>query len=270
VKRVALFILVALGVAGLSALGVWQIERRAWKLALIERVEQRVHAPPIGAPGPNQWSRLTRDNSEYLHVSVSGHFIEGREALVKAVTDLGSGCWVLAPLQTDEGFVVLVNRGFVSSQPATSMTENGGTTQSCPTADSANSSAARIGTITASATAAAPISITGLLRMTEPKGGFLRSNDPARNQWYSRDVQAISHALGLTGTAPYFIDAEASPAGSSSAAGNRPGGTPPARDEPVPGLTVISFHNSHLVYATTWFSLALMVVALGIRMARHR
>ena len=40
-KRIALLVLVALGVAGLSALGIWQIERRAWKLALIERVEQR-------------------------------------------------------------------------------------------------------------------------------------------------------------------------------------------------------------------------------------
>ena len=34
-------------------------------------------------------------------------------ALTKAVTDLGSGYWVIAPLDTDRGFTVLVNRGFV-------------------------------------------------------------------------------------------------------------------------------------------------------------
>ncbi len=128
---------------------------------------------------------------------------------------------------------------------------------------------------------AEPISVTGLLRMTEPKGGFLRKNDPARDQWYSRDVQAISHALGLAGTAPYFIDAEATPAATAHAsaaaeattAEAAPSAASDARSqigEPIPGLTVISFHNSHLVYAITWFSLALMVAALGIRMARHR
>ncbi|PNB52537.1 Surfeit locus 1 family protein, partial [Pseudomonas sp. GW531-E2] len=41
------FLLIVAGVlcAALVALGVWQIERRTWKLALIARVEQRIHAP---------------------------------------------------------------------------------------------------------------------------------------------------------------------------------------------------------------------------------
>jgi surfeit locus 1 family protein len=37
---------------------------------------------------------------------------------------------------------------------------------------------------------------------------------------------------------------------------------------PVGGLTMITFHNSHLVYAITWYTLALMVAGafwLGIR-----
>jgi surfeit locus 1 family protein len=46
--------------------------------------------------------------------------------------------------------------------------------------------------------------------------------------------------------APYFVDADAGPPDTS----------------PVGGLTVISFPNSHFVYAVTWFGLALMV-ALG-------
>ena len=33
-------------VAGLAALGDWQIHRRAWKLDLIARVEARIHAAP--------------------------------------------------------------------------------------------------------------------------------------------------------------------------------------------------------------------------------
>ncbi|MDT8333730.1 SURF1 family cytochrome oxidase biogenesis protein, partial [Roseomonas gilardii] len=39
-------VLALLAFAGLVALGTWQVERRAWKLDLIQRVESRVHAPP--------------------------------------------------------------------------------------------------------------------------------------------------------------------------------------------------------------------------------
>ncbi len=84
-------------------------------------------------------------------------------------------------------------------------------------------------------------SVTGLLRLSEPKGGFLRSNDPAGDRWYSRDVQAIAAAHGLGRVAPYFIDADA---------------TPNAGGYPVGGLTIIAFPNNHLVYAVTWYTLA--------------
>jgi surfeit locus 1 family protein len=267
VKRVALLVLVALGVAGLSALGVWQIERRAWKLALIERVEQRVHAPAVPAPAPADWPGVSREKSEYLHVVVRGHFIGERQVLTQAVTDLGAGYWVLAPFQAEDGFVVLVNRGFVPSAPATSMTHDDSPAQQVPAtevAEGGKSAGVAESADTVAQPPGEPISITGLLRITEPQGGFLRKNDPSRNQWYSRDVQAISQALGLTDTAPYFIDADDAEGASQQ--------TPHPRkaSEPVPGLTVISFHNSHLVYAITWFSLALMVAALGFRMARYR
>jgi surfeit locus 1 family protein len=91
-----------------------------------------------------------------------------------------------------------------------------------------------------------PVLVTGLLRIGEPHGGFLRRNDPKDGRWYSRDVAAIAAARGLSPrlTAPYFIDADATP---------NPGGLP------VGGLTVIAFPNSHLVYALTWYGLALLV-----------
>jgi surfeit locus 1 family protein len=40
---------------------------------------------------------------------------------------------------------------------------------------------------------------------------------------------------------------------------------------PIPGLTVVTFHNSHLVYAITWYTLALMTaIAIGMGMRRPR
>jgi surfeit locus 1 family protein len=87
--------------------------------------------------------------------------------------------------------------------------------------------------------------VTGLLRMSEPGGGFLRPNEVGRDRWYSRDVAAIR--LPRAGAvAPYFIDAERAPG---------------AVGLPAAGLTVLTFPNNHLVYALTWGVLAVMAAA---------
>lgn len=227
-KRWVLVAIAAIAFVGFTALGIWQIERRAWKVALIERVEARVHAAAVAAPAPSEWPALTAENTEYRRVKLSGRWLPGQQTLVRAVTELGEGYWLMEPLQTDEGFVVFVNRGFVPQ----GWRDNGAPTSAA---------------------------ITGLLRISEPHGAFLRSNDPANNRWYSRDVEAISNAQHLTGTAPYFVDAEAA------------NGTGPQTSQPpVAGLTVIHFRNSHLQYVFTWFTLALMALWLGVRVARAR
>ena len=97
------------------ALGTWQVQRRAWKLDLIARVEQRVHAPAVPAPGPAQWPEVTAAADEYRHVTATGTFLDTSQTLVQAVTDLGAGYWVLTPLQAADGSIVLVNRGFVAA-----------------------------------------------------------------------------------------------------------------------------------------------------------
>jgi surfeit locus 1 family protein len=219
-----LAILALSGIAGLIALGVWQIERRAWKLALIDRVEQRIHAPPEAMPAPASWPTINAANDEYRRVTVTGRFLHDRETLVQAVTDEGAGFWVLTPLETAGGAIVLINRGFVPPDRRDQATRRDGNP-------------------------AGPVSITGLLRLTEPKGGFLRNNDPAGNRWYSRDVEAIAAARGLPGPAPFFIDADA---------------TPNMSGFPQGGLTVVTFHNSHLIYALTWFGLAIMLAGASL------
>ena len=52
----------------LIGLGTWQVKRLHWKLDLIARVDARVHAPAVQAPGPAQWADITAENSEYKHV----------------------------------------------------------------------------------------------------------------------------------------------------------------------------------------------------------
>ncbi|SFR76014.1 SURF1 family protein [Sphingomonas jatrophae] len=176
--RLLLAACAALAALVLAGLGVWQIERRAWKLALIERVDARIAAPARPLPPPAAWPALAQDGA-YLRVRLAGVWKPVRPALVKAVTDLGGGWWVMSPLQTATG-VVLVNRGFVP--------------------DALKGSIAPV---------SGPAEIEGLLRLDEPGGGFLRRNDPAADRWFSRDVRAIAHARGVRDPAPFFIDAKA-------------------------------------------------------------
>lgn len=229
----ALALFAAAAIAGLVALGNWQVERRAWKLGLIAQVAERVHAPPVAAPAPAQWAGLTRANAEYRRVRASGTFLDDRQTLVQAVTEQGGGYWVMTPLRLADGSTVLVNRGFVAEPVRARVAPAGSGTSE----------------------------VIGLLRMSEPGTGLLRHNDAARDQWFSRDVAAIAahRGLGLGPVAPYFIDAAAVPP---------PAGADP-KAWPVGGLTVTAFTNNHLGYALTWYGLALMVAAAAAYVGRE-
>lgn len=171
---------------GFLLLGCWQLQRMAWKHALIARVEARIHAEPVPAPGAKQWASFDSnhysDHYEYRRVRLDGRFLDTKPARVQAVTELGPGWWILAAFQTTQGDVVLVNRGYVPS----------------------------------AAHAADPMpgtrSVFGLLRLDEPGGGFLRQNLPTQDRWYSRDVAAIAAARALGPVAPFFVDMDFDPA----------------------------------------------------------
>jgi surfeit locus 1 family protein len=219
-RRVFLALL-CLAFCAFSALGVWQLYRLQWKLDLIERVESRIHAEPVSLPPVANWAQVSRENDEYKRVRLQGHFVVGHDTRVQALTVLGAGFWVLSPFQLHDGNIVLVNRGYVPSR------EKGELLPS------------------------SAMAVTGLLRLSEPGGGFLRDNVPSDNRWYSRDVGAIGRARGLANTAPFFVDADRD---ADAAQGDN------AEQWPRGGLTVTRFSNNHLGYALTWFALALLVV----------
>ncbi|MFS4436578.1 SURF1 family protein [Paracoccaceae bacterium GXU_MW_L88] len=214
--------------AGFLSLGVWQVQRLAWKRDLIARVDARVEAPAVN------WQEITGlppDEQEYCHVTATGVFDHSKEAFVQAVTELDAGFWVLTPLQTADGQTILINRGFVPPERVDPATRAEGQIDG-------------------------EVTVTGLARLTEPEGAFLRSNDPENDRWYSRDIDALAAARDLGAVANIFIDADDTA---------NPGGYP------VGGLTVIQFRNAHLVYALTWFGLAIMVaVGLSILIRHER
>lgn len=227
--RIVLGASLALAFAGFIALGVWQLQRMAWKHALIARVDARVQAEPAPPPPRAAWAGVSDERDGYRRVVLDGQFVAMPEVRAQAVTALGAGHWSMAALRTDDGDIVLVNRGFVplDVQPAP--------------------------------LPAGRVKVIGLLRTTEPVGGFLRRNDASNERWYSRDVAAMASARGLppASTAPFFVDA---------AAIDAPAQSPNASPWPRAGMTVVRFRDPHLSYALTWFGMALLTVFAASRL----
>ena len=226
--RMAWLLLAVVLCVGFVLLGNWQVRRLAWKRQLIHDVTTRAQAPPVPAPGPAQWPAIDHGAQQYLHVRLHGRFVGDQQTLVYGSSSEGYGFWAIAPLRTDAGFIVMVNRGYVPAGLP-------GTPERMQTK-----------------LPSGEVSVTGLLRFSEPRGGFLRPNRPAAGQWYSRDVAGIAAASGLpwSDVAPYFVDLDAVPSGASK-----------RMPWPQAGLTVIQFPNHHLSYLITWYLLALGVAA---------
>jgi surfeit locus 1 family protein len=223
-----------LGVALLVALGNWQLRRLAWKEALIAAVDARAHAPAVDAPAEADWPRLDPADTEYRRVRVSGVFDGAKQVLVfRALADPhgkygGQGYLVLTPLRLANGAVVLVDRGFVPAE---------------------NKAAAADGL------GGGETNVTGLMRASEARNWFTPADDPAKGQWFTRDVAAIAAAEGLTRIAPFIVDADAGA---------------DANALPEGGETILAFPNNHLSYALTWYGLAAALVGVFIAFAASR
>ena len=227
------------GVAILVSLGIWQIERLHWKEALIARVEAGLGAIPVPAPGPGEWATLDLAGAEYRRVTVSGRYRNADEIdVVYALTEPkgpagGFGYLVMTPFEADEGLSVYVNRGFVPRERQDPATRAAGIIEG-------------------------PTTVTGLLRKPAVRSWFSPADDPARNEWLSRDPAAYAAAEGLptAAVAPYIIDARFDPA--------LPGGLPQG------GETIVAFSNNHLQYVVTWFGLAAALVGVFVAFAAAR
>ena len=221
------------GVALLSSLGVWQLKRLAWKEGLIAEVSARVTMAPVDAPEPSTWATLKPAEYEYRHVRLQGVFDYSHQALVfRSLGDPrgrfgGPGYLVMTPMRTASGESVIVNRGFV------------------PDDRKADASAGPQG----------QTEISGLMRSSEDRTWFTPADDPAKGQWFTRDVDALARAMSLGAHAPFSIDADAGP-------------DPMAL--PEGGETVLSFPNNHLSYAFTWFGTALALVGVFLAWAFTR
>lgn len=182
---------------------------------------------------PVALSRITRDGTvpAFRRVRVGGEFLHDKEIRLGPRTRKGAAGWhVITPLRLTGGGIVLVNRGWVPHARKTPATRRAGLVKG-------------------------PVRVEGLVRDPPAPGWLTPDNVPAKGDWYHVDIAAMASHLGLDDVAPYLIDAGRNP---------NPGGLP------IGGQTIVRPPNNHLVYAFTWYALAVVLLAIYIIDRRTR
>jgi surfeit locus 1 family protein len=215
-----------IGIAILLGLGTWQVQRLHWKEALLQTIDQRMHAAPLPLAEVEKKFAAEGDVA-YVPVTASGVFVHEGERHFFTTWQGQSGFDIITPLRLDDGRFVLVNRGFVPYDMK----------------DPAKRMAGEV---------AGRVAVTGLARnpLLEKPSGMLPDNDPAKNIFYWKDRDAMAASAGLPAgyrLVPILIDADAAP---------NPGGLP------VGGVTIVDLPNNHLQYVITWYGLALALAGV--------
>jgi cytochrome oxidase assembly protein ShyY1 len=209
-------IMAVTGFAILIGLGLWQLERKAWKESLIATVTERAAAAPAGLPPQASWSKLDPADSEFRRVRLrvdyppdarSAWLYIGSSALRDDIKS--PGYFVFSPARLPGGGIVVVNRGYVQDRTV--------------------------------APAPGPGEIVGYLRWPEKPSWFVSDHDSAGDIWFVRDPVLMAKVLGWGEVAPFYVDQE---------------GPVPAAGQPRPGPLKVNLRNDHFNYALTWFSLA--------------
>ena len=235
----ALFTLVM--VAIFIGLGVWQLQRRAEKHALIAALTERLAAAPEPLPDVSQWLKLDPARDEFRRVSFTATYAHAPDAMVYSAGSAvredisGPGTWAFLPARLSGGETVVINTGFVEN-----------TMQEREVQDRA------VGKLVTGQ----PVTLTGYLRFPEHAGQLTPAENREKRLWFVRDHEAMASALGWGNVAPFYIDLEQ---------------PVPANGVPKPGPLTVHLRDDHMQYAITWFSLAFVVViAFGVWIRSRR
>ena len=217
-------------------LGLWQLQRRVEKHALIAALTERLAAATVPLPPPSQWSALTAERDEFRRVSFNATYAHLADAMVyssgSAVRDdiSGPGTWAFLPARLSTGETVVVNAGFVPN-----------TMQDRGMEDRAVAPLVAVAPVATDR----PVTLAGYLRFPERAGLLTPAENPATRLWFVRDHLSMARALSWGEVAPFYIDLE----------------TPvPENGIPKPGALQVHLKDDHMQYAITWFSLAGAVV----------
>ncbi len=157
-----LFLLI-FGLAGLAvlvSLGVWQVQRLAWKQGVLAEIDSRISAEPVALP-----QQPSEGVDKYLSVVVEGDMEPGEIHVLVSVKQVGAGYRIIQSFSTP-GRTILVDRGFVPTTAKQTDRLTG------------------------------PMQITGNLHWPDEIDSYTPEPDIDANIWFARDVPNLAAALG--------------------------------------------------------------------------
>lgn len=222
---------VAVCMAILVGLGVWQLQRLRWKNDLLAHVAA-LQAAPARPLGPVLAAVARGEDESFTRVRLACPGL-ATAAYVElyGLRDGQAGTRLISACPTGDARypTLLVDRGFVadtiSARP--------------PVAEGG-----------------AAVEVTGVLRAPDPASFATPPNDSAANRWFSRDAAAMAAALGAPTPAPLFLMAETA--------------SNPDWPALVPAPLPSTIPNRHLEYAVTWFGLAAALAGVYAAMLFRR
>lgn len=212
---------------GTFLLGTWQVQRRKWKLNLLQNLNDRIYHEPLELPADLE----QLGEMEYYPFKVKGTFLydqefpiglrsllvdgdSSSEGSLLGNSDSQRGYYIITPFKlSDRDLTILVNRGWV---PRT-----------------LKNPAAREYT-----QVKGEVEIVGVLRSNESRPQFVPKNSPQEDLWYYRDVNAMAE---IAGTAPVYLDMKSDKSFSKY---------------PIGSQTKVKLRNEHFSYIVTWYSLS--------------
>jgi surfeit locus 1 family protein len=160
----------ALGLSGagvLIGLGLWQMQRLAWKEGIIAGAETMIAADPVALG-----SSLDPVADRYRSVVVNGAFTGEEAHVLTSSREAGPGFLVIAAYLTDDGRRILIDRGFVPETEKTTPRPG------------------------------REVTVTGNLAWPDDITGSTPPYDAQRAIWYGRDLPGIA---ALLGTEPVLV-----------------------------------------------------------------
>ncbi|WP_091734943.1 SURF1 family protein [Phenylobacterium immobile] len=221
-RPVALTIATVIAFAILVALGFWQVQRLAWKEALLARIAalQTVPAQPLASV------LATGGDMDFVRVQATCPGLGAAPFLeLYGLRDGQAGSRLISACATGVAAMptILVDRGFVAD-----------TVSARPPVDPADRT---------------PVAVTGVLRRPDKPSPFAAPDDIARGRWYARNTVAMAESLKAPApAAPVFLFAETE--------------TNPGFAALTPAPIPAEIANRHLEYALTWFGLAAALVGV--------
>lgn len=148
------------GLAVLIYLGVWQVQRLAWKQGLLTEISAEIASDPIPLN-----TALDDGAPRYTPVATQGVFGDGHIRMLASRKSTGPVFRIIRPFETDDAGRVLIDTGWI---------KDGSAVPDVPTG---------------------LVSLLGNLDNPNEADGFTPDPDLENNMWFARDVPAMAAVL---------------------------------------------------------------------------